>query len=215
MSENFFINLIEIPVYYINLDEDVEKKLSTEKLLTSMGFNSITRVSAIKEKSYKYLGVTLSHIKAMRTAIEKSDTPFIIVEDDITLKNNKLAFNIPKNLDALYLGISKWGFYNGKGLLQLSIEKHSDEIYRIYNMLSAHAVVYFNKEYVQALLRSYKFFIEISREQDIGNAELMKYYEIYAICNPVFYQSGYNEVNTNFILSETISYDRHSAFTFR
>jgi len=215
MSKNLFINLLDIPVYYINLDEDVEKRRSTEKLLGSMGFRSITRVSAIKEKSSKFLSVTLSHIKAIKTAIEKSDMPFLIVEDDIVLKNNKIVFSVPKTLDALYLGISKWGFYNGKGLLQLSTEKHDDDLYRVYNMLSAHAIVYFSKDYVQALLKSYKFFIEIAEAHDFVNAELMKYYDVYSVCNPVFYQSGYNEVNTNFLLSETISYDRNSAFTFR
>jgi hypothetical protein len=215
MSKNPFINLLDVPVYYINLDEDFEKRQSTEKLLISMGFGSITRISAINKKSSKFLSVTLSHIKAIKSAVEKSGFPFLIVEDDITLKNNKISFEAPENLDALYLGVSKWGFYNGKGLLQLSIEEYNDDLHRVYNMLAAHAIVYFSKDYVQALLKSYEFFIKIAGAHDFANAELMKYYKVYAVSNPIFYQSGYNEVNTNFMLSEAISYDSHSAFTFR
>ena len=42
------LNLIDIPVYYINLDDQDEKRKRTETMLKQIGFKFVERFSAIK-----------------------------------------------------------------------------------------------------------------------------------------------------------------------
>lgn len=204
------IDLRDIPTYFINLDEHLEKRNSTEKLLSDLGFKNVTRISGVSNKNSR-LGCTLAHAKALDTATRMSEGPFLILEDDIALRNNKMVFDLPEDIDAFYVGISRWGLYSGTGHRQISIEKYNNELYRTYNMLSAHAIVYFNKDYAKLLLKSYSFYEEASDVQDKANAELMKYYNVYAINNPVFYQQGINEKETNFLLPGQKSFNKFYA----
>jgi hypothetical protein len=65
-------------------------------------------------------------------------------------------------------------------------------IVRIYNMLSAHAILYINSDYVDLCKRiSYNGYL-ISDHHDIGFAEVQRYYEIYAFDSPLFYQTSSN-----------------------
>jgi GR25 family glycosyltransferase involved in LPS biosynthesis len=201
------IDIREIPTYYINLDDHVEKRKSTEKVLDSLGFKDVTRVPGVLNANSR-LGCTLAHSKALETALESSKGPFLVLEDDILVRNKSTVFDVPDTADALYLGISRWGLYNGKGHRQISVEKHDDSIYRLYNMLSGHAILYFNEDYAKLLLKSYKFYELTSDVQDKANAELMKYYEVYGLTNPVFYQEGINEKETNFALPGPKAFDK-------
>jgi hypothetical protein len=201
------INLLDIPTYFINLDDHTDKRKSTEDLLEKLGFNNVNRVAGVYNENSR-VGCTLAHAKALDLALERGGAPFLILEDDIALKNNKTSFDIPDTADAFYLGISRWGLYGGTGHRQISLEKHNEELYRIYNMLSAHAILYLNDEYAKMLLKSYKFYVDTKDVQDKGNAELMKYYEVYALSSPMFYQEGINEKETNFLLPGPKAYDK-------
>ena len=47
------LNLCELPVYYINLDQDEEKRKSTETLLKRLGFTNVIRVPAVLHEKGK------------------------------------------------------------------------------------------------------------------------------------------------------------------
>lgn len=193
------INVTEIPTYFINLDQHTEKRESTEAVLSELGFKNVKRVPGVFDSNSR-LGCTLAHKKALETALDETDGPFLILEDDIKIRNRITTYDIPDSTDALYLGISRWGIYNGKGFRQISIERHSEDIYRLYNMLSGHAILYINREYAKLLVQAYQFYVDTVDVQDKGNAELMKYFEVYGLTNPIFYQEGINEKETNFLL---------------
>lgn len=207
------IDLRDITVFYINLEQHKDKKESTEKILKDLGFSNIKRVPGVEHKNSR-LGCTLAHTRALEAGLN-TGTPFIVVEDDILIKNTQMVVSIPDTADALYLGISDWGMYNGDGRRQISVEKYSDEIYRLYNMLSAHAILYINKDYVEMLIRSYKFCVSINSVQDKANAELMKYYEVYGMASPIFYQDGINERYTNIALPSKRAFNRFYALVLK
>jgi hypothetical protein len=181
-------NILELPVYYINLDKDTAKKEAIEILLADLGFNNVNRFSGI-QKPIKRNGVAASH-NALLHELKNENTPFIVLEDDLVNINFISDIDIPENADAMYLGNSLYGLYSGKGHLRVSAEQYSENVYRVYNMLAAHAIMYLNKDYVKFLAQATDFSIRAGTNQDIARAETMKYWNVYATSKPLFAQSG-------------------------
>ena len=63
---------------------------------------------------------------------------------------------------------------------------------RIYNMLSAHAILYIDKEFISMCSRVAYQSHEIAEHQDIGFAEMQRYFNVYAFNEPMFYQTSSN-----------------------
>ena len=202
------LNLLEIPVHYINLKKDTEKnKLITENL-KDLGFKKITRHEAIEhEKSL--VGCSRSH----HMVLNQLQPPFILFEDDIVINKFMEKINVPKNSDAIYLGNSSWGRKSSCSGPYLEYKKIDDSLYQIFNMLSAHAVLYLTEEYKNICSSiAHKFGYVYKNYQDIGFAEVQKYFNIYCFNEPLFFQSsnlpGTNKNLTDYIISE-ISFEKH------
>lgn len=193
------IDIRDVPVYFINLDEQIDRRKSTESVLDILGFNNVTRISGVTGFG-KNRGNTIAHINAISAALESTSGPFAIFEDDIFIKNPNTIIDVPDTADALYLGISKWGLYNGNGYKRISIEQHSKDLYRIYNMLSTHGILFFNRDFAKLLIKAYDFIVSTNEPVDKANAELIKYFEVYGLTDPLVYQHGINEKTTNFTL---------------
>ena len=71
-----------IKIFYINLDERIDRKKHMEKLLTGYDYE---RISAIKTKR-GYFGCVKSHIKCLKLAKERNLENVIILEDDFVYK---------------------------------------------------------------------------------------------------------------------------------
>lgn len=181
------LDLREIPAIYINLDSDVERKEQMESMLKEFGFKNIIRLSATQHQN-RLAGCSHSHFNALTEV----DVPFIVFEDDCVCKNMTPIITIPDDSDAVYLGISSWGRMNSHSGPCVCYEKvvNSPGIVRVYNMLGAHAILYLNKEYVDICSRISNYFYEISYHQDIGFAEIQKYFNIYSFDDPIFYQTS-------------------------
>lgn len=181
--------LTDIPVVYINLDEHTERRDSIQSSLEDLGFKNIIRVSGFKDPIGKR-GCAYSHA----LALEEIDPPFILLEDDCLPLNFINEIEVPDESDAVYLGISSWGRMNSHSGLCVqweSVEGYSDLV-RIYNMLSAHAILYINPDYIDLCKRiSYNGYL-ISDHHDIGFAEVQRYYDIFAFDSPMFYQTSSN-----------------------
>lgn len=204
------IDLLNIPVFYINLDSDRVQRERLEAMLAARGFTDVRRVRGTPNKRKK-VGVANAHKRALIAGLETGG-PFIILEDDVVEKNFKNFVEIPDNSDAYYLGISKWGLGYGKGQQTISLERYSPNVFRLYNMLSAHAILYLNMEYVKFLLKSVDFFIKIETNQDKGRAESMKYWNIYAERDPLFAQGGKYYDHTAFSLPGPSAVPPHRVF---
>jgi hypothetical protein len=182
------MKLKEIKTYYINLDKDEEKKEAMEKMLCELEFD-YERFPGVQAE----WGCEKSHHKLLSEGLK---APFIVLEDDCVLKNQVIDLGVPEDIDFMYLGISAFGYYNGNitGVLYKQI---TDEVSKVYNMLSTHAMLYLSDNYAN-MVKDIAYYCAYKSNQhfDKSIAEMAKYYEVYALSNPMFYQDNYNKEYT-------------------
>lgn len=198
MSTTYTLNLLKVPVYVINLKEDLDKKNKINNLLLDAGFTDINWHPGVLAEN-KTVGVATSHNNLLNKLKDK-DTPFLVLEDDVSIFDLKTFIEVPLDADAYYLGNSSWGLYGGSGKKKISVSRYNQDTYRVYNMLAAHAIVYLNKDYVRFLHQATSFNLMIKTNQDKARAETMKYWNIYSATRPMFYQNGRHEAATKIIL---------------
>ena len=200
------LKLTDIPVVYINLDDQPERKELLEKNLKDLGFKNIIRVSGFKDPIGKR-GCAYSHA----VALEEIDPPFILFEDDCEIKNFEPEIEVPENADAVYLGVSSWGRMNGHSGPFVQYEKVSDNFHRVYNMLGAHAILYLTEDYVRMCQRvSFHAGNVIGSYQDIGFAEIQRWFNVYTFDDPMFYQNSSYQATVN----PLTSYPTQECFNF-
>lgn len=180
----------EIPAIYMNLEHHVEKNENMQNILNEYGFKHIIRVEGIPRPDNPVAGCSLAHYKGLC----ELDPPFILFEDDCMIKNLRQEIEIPDDADAVYLGISSWGRMNGHSGPYVQYKKVKDDLYRVYNMLSGHSILYLTKEYVDMCKRICSHAGNVIEDyQDIGFAEIQRWFNVYTFDDPLFYQtSGYH-----------------------
>ena len=181
------LDLREATAVYINLKKDVEKNSTMKSLILDCGFKNSIRVEA-EYTPNSLAGCSLSHYNALN----EIDPPFIVFEDDCVVKNFNPIIEIPDNTDAVYLGVSSWGRMNAHSGPFVQYEKVDENLVRVYNMLGAHAILYLNQEYVSLCSRIAQNGYDIADHQDIGFAEIQRYFNVYAFNDPMFYQTSSN-----------------------
>lgn len=192
------INLLDIPVFYINMKKDIEKDKYINKMLKNAGFKNINRIEAVQDKKSGRRGLS----KSQSLALSQIDPPFIILEDDCDIKYFNPEINVPDNADAVYLGNSAWGLlgsYTGFLLRYERVEKFP-EVYQIFNMLSSHAILYLSKDYVSMCQRTTNYCANVAATpvpMDVPFAEIQKYFNVYTINKPLFIQKDYDTKMSN------------------
>lgn len=190
------IDLRKIPSVYINLDRHQEKNKEMQELLSKTGFESIQRIEGVLDSKNPVAGCSKAHHKAL----SKLKAPFILFEDDCSLfeENFEPIIELPDDADALYLGVSSWGRMNGHNGFYLQYDEFQEHpnLLRIYNMLGGHSIVYLTEEYRKICERiSYHAGYVIKDYQDVGFAEIQRFFNVYSLNNPMFYQTS-NELGT-------------------
>jgi hypothetical protein len=182
------VKLTDLRIYYINLHKDKAKGKATQKLLESLGFRYINRSPGFLQESF-ILGSGAAYQNVLCSRIDKKD-PFILVEDDIRLTHFDHIIEVPDDADAIYLGVSKMGNVSGQDKEELVVSKVEgyDHIYRIYNMLATHAIVYLNMDYAKSAHDAAQRYLDKGLPHDLGIAENMKDWNVYAIDKPMFIQ---------------------------
>lgn len=206
------IDLRKIPAVYMNLEKHVEKSRNMQTMLSKMGFENIIRTEGVLDAENPVAGCSKAHHKALSTF----KAPFILFEDDCVLfeENFQPIIELPDNTDALYLGISSWGRMNGHDGQYVQYDEFEEHpnLLRIYNMLGGHSVVYLNDFYKEMCAKvAYHAGYVIKNYQDIGFAEIQRFFNVYSLNNPVFYQTS-NELGTkhrltSFPMSQCMSYE--------
>jgi GR25 family glycosyltransferase involved in LPS biosynthesis len=195
------INLLKIPVFFINLNVDPIKRKKTEELLSELGFEDVRRFSGF-ETSIPKLGCATSHNLVLREIL-KIPGPVLVFEDDISVTENFAStIEIPSDSDAVYLGTSAYGLYQNGGEKKISAEKYNETFYRMYNMLAAHAILYVKKDYIKFLIKATQFMIDIHDNQDKARAATMRFFNIYSFDSPMFFQNNINKKATSNKISE-------------
>lgn len=185
------INIRTLPTYYINLDNQEKRRQSTEYTLNRLNFTSVTRIPGIQHGDPK-VGCARSQHKVLSDVSIK--TPFLLMEDDCVYTGIKdFEYNIPDDADALFIGNSQWARYLNFSGPFLHYKVINDKIVQVYNMLAAHSIIYLNEEYRQVCSRISKHCgYQLLDHMDNGYAEIQKYYNVYALNEPIFKQSGHN-----------------------
>lgn len=206
------IDITDIPVYYINLDKDVEKRDRLEQNLANLGFKNVNRFAG-HYSSERAVGCATSH-NLLLHELKNMETPFLVLEDDVEVyKFKKIIKNVPDNAEALYLGNSVFGLWGPKGEPRIAADKVDNDIYRVYNMLGAHAILYLNSDYVKFLARATDLMVNLKDNQDKSRAHTMRYFDVYALNNPIFYQAGKHEKVTKVSISKLNYFQKNKLFT--
>ena len=203
------LDLREIPVVYINLDRDTEKKERIEKSLTELGFKTIIRSPGVLHPTGNRAGCS----KAQHLALQKHpEPPFIILEDDATPLHFNPIIEVPDDADAVYLGVSSWGRMNGHSGPYVQYEEYVDcDLLRVYNMLGTHAILYINPEYASVCTKIAAHQYITEGYIDVGFTDVMKYYNVYGFNHPPFYgfssKDGTSHNMTSYPTSECFGYN--------
>ena len=199
------IDLRDVPVFYINLDRDVEKKKVIESTIDKCGFTESYRVpGGLHEKGI--VGCSLGHL----SALFKTNPPFIVLEDDAQIKNFVPVIEVPDNADAVYLCASRWGnLPNGRisSPIASKYEKVNeyDNVYRLLNMTATTAILYLSTDYVKHTLNVlYNNVVIYQDPHDIDLAVSMPNFNVYGLNSPMFYQDSkpLNKDSTFYDISE-------------
>lgn len=205
------LDLREIPVVYINMDKDVDKRERIENHIDRLGFKTKIRVPGVVHEDGARAGCAL----AQYNALHEIDPPFIILEDDATPFDYNPIISIPDDTDALYLGISSWGRMNSHSGPFVQWEYYFKEVdinlLRVYNMLGTHAILYLNSEYISVCEKIAYHQHNIDEHVDIGFTDIQKYYNVYAFNQPLFYQTSSNGTDqklSSYPSQECLTYQR-------
>ena len=76
-------------IYYINLEQRIDRKINVEKQLNNIGFKSFQRFNAIQMKDGA-IGCSMSHLKILENAIKNDLDHVLILEDDILFLDPEL-----------------------------------------------------------------------------------------------------------------------------
>jgi len=192
------IDLREIDTYYINIKKDIKRDKSMKNLIEDFGFQNAQRSNAVNKPGDPLSGCATSHYNILSNLKDRA----IILEDDCVIKNKKPIIEVPDDADAVYLGLSEWGFNRDISKREnFTFSKHKDfeGIYRVSGMLATHAILYITDEYINTCKIVSKYSSENSVHVDQSFARIQRYFNIYALANPIFYQSS-NQSATNIIL---------------
>lgn len=214
------IDITKIPAVYINLEKHKEKNDNMYNLLSSIGFETIERIEGVLDTENPVAGCSKAHHKALSSF----EAPFVLFEDDCVLfdQNTITEIEIPDNADALYLGISSWGRMNGHNGFYLQYDEFDEQsnLLRIYNMLGGHSIIYLTEDYRKMCEKvSYHAGYVIKDYQDIGFAEIQKFFNVYSLNNPMFYQTsnalGTKNNITSYQTSECLSVNNLQFYPYK
>jgi hypothetical protein len=192
------INIPSVPAFYINMEDAHQRKNNFVSWNKDLGFNNVTRIAGVYDEKY-YVGLSKAFVNALESGIKLEEEKFIVFEDDATpTEKFKNEIEIPDDADAVYLGVGPWGFskdedpngganYNGSVFEEVN---NFPGIFKIHSTLTGHAILYINKNYAKAALKSYKMSVILERHSDaqIYFDGLFDKYNVYAI-GPLFYQN--------------------------
>lgn len=129
-------------VFYINLEERLDRKKHVEEQLNQLGWN-YTRFNAIKNKSGR-VGCSMSHLKLLLDA-KKNNLPYIvIVEDDIQFTNIEL---FKKQINNFLNSKMNYDVYLLAGNLRAPVKQVKSDLLKIYKSFTTTGYIVKNHYY--------------------------------------------------------------------
>jgi hypothetical protein len=130
-----------------------------------------------------------------------NDHPFIILEDDLGIHKDVDSVEIPDNYDALYLGVSKWAYPHsveaiGNPSFHITRNSYehskdfSESLTKIEGVTSTHAILFKGREFIKRIVQTMNKFHGQRVYSDLIMAANHKYFNVYALKVPLFYQDA-------------------------
>jgi hypothetical protein len=154
--------------YYINPDDYSFRKPHIEKVVQKLNFENSYRISKNSESNSKINNITTSHIEVLTQIISNDHFPSLILEDDCEYIdiNIELPSVELSDIDAIYLGGSLYPHGGG-----VYLEEYDKYYYRVYNMLSTHAILILNKSSAELIKKIYELALSKNDHLDLYLAE--------------------------------------------
>lgn len=184
----------DIHGYYMNPDRFEDRTKLMKDTLSKFKLASITRI-AFNETGSKPNLTTRAHITTTEKILENNLYPAILFEDDVKLiKSLPEFFNIPEECVFYYLGGS---IYCSGIIPDWYIKDYDEYNYRVYYMLTAHAILFLNKECALKYMEILKMSLDTYHDLELGKKSKELIY-LTPKEGMYFYQDGYNEGVTKF-----------------
>jgi hypothetical protein len=146
-------------------------------MLGNYGLNFV-RVEGVDDPTILHDKVAEAHIKALETGAD------LILEDDCLPYEYREEIEFPDDADVVYLGVSTGTTHTHKP----KYKKLSNEIYRLYDMTSTHAILYITEAGRQWLRNAYFTAAKDLVGFDMATAKLMPTIKAYGLNVPIWYQ---------------------------
>ena len=186
------IDLRECQTLAISLPDATARRESVSALCQGLGLPG--RLLDGVKASPGWLGCGLSHLRALREG--DPDRPLLILEDDVAANEAfEWTLEAPDDADALYLGASIFGAVDMIDYVGftygVAADAVNDRLFRVYNLLSTHAILYLSHRFRRASAAGIlEFMIDRGWAHDRAMAWLQERYNVYALRRPMFYQAA-------------------------
>lgn len=187
------LTLAELPAAYINLDAAIDRRLSTESVLTELGITNFVRIPGVVVPGSSYwqgLAVAVDNLLNSQQSV-----PFIMFEDDIVIKLKQEVIELPDDADALFLGISSRGVRGPEriahfdGLEAVPVPGYP-HLRKVLNAISGHAVAVLSERYVATLRAAVEEAkLPTGFHYDVLASFEHKNLNVYALQTPLVYQN--------------------------
>lgn len=181
------LDLRKLPTKLINLDSHTDRLTKVSNRLSELGI-TFDRFSAISHER-GIVGCGQSHLEVISNI--KPET--LVLEDDVVPTEwFRPVVEIPDEADALYLGNSIWGYHERSwpksSIRNIQVTPHSENLVRVHNMCSTHAIIYMKQTYIDAVVEMTERCLANDTPFDLGLAKLHSSFTIFASSMPMFYQ---------------------------
>jgi len=166
-------------------------------MLEGYGLNFV-RVEGITESSGEYDAIADAHLKSLEL------DPDLILEDDCLPYEYREEIEFPDDADVVFLGVSTGTTHTTKP----KYKKLSNDIYRLYDMTTLHAILYITQEGKQWLRNAHALTAKEIIGFDMATAKLMPSIKAYGLNVPVWYQRDL-ESQTKITLDEGLLSDSY------
>ena len=176
----------------LSLADEAARRRSITEVCERLGL-SWRLIDAVKCTPGR-VGCGLSHLRALR--LSAPGRPLLILEDDVGVSDCFTpVIEVPADADAVYLGGSLYGavdLIDYVGFTQmLAADAVGDDLLRVYNLLSTHAILYLTETFKRAAAESIlTSLVDRDWEHDKGMAMLQETFTVYALRRPMFFQAA-------------------------
>jgi hypothetical protein len=182
------INLKSIKKFFLTYNSEQRR----EHMLTH--FKDLIEIKAPADLSkFKSASLGFKHMLTEGLSDHKFN-PFIMLEDDAAKYREFPEYlEVPDDADLLYIGLSSWGLPEGANAgsnHSVDFLDISDEVIRIFNMLSTHGIMVCSKLGADKMYESLEESFHKDVVWDIPVTRKQKEINTYALKTPLVYQLG-------------------------